>query len=250
VIAPRGIAVVTGGSSGIGAACVTRLAADGFDVVAGARRLDRLTEVCEPVGARALPLDVTDDASVAGFCAEASAAGPVAVLVNNAGGALGLDPVAGGDLDQWRWMYDANVLGTIRMTQALLPSLEAAPGGGTIVVIGSIAGIEAYEGGGGYNAAKHAVGAARQVLRYELLGRPVRVCEIDPGMVDTEFSTVRFGGDAERAAKVYEGMTPLTADDIADAVSWVVTRPGHVNVDRIVLLPRDQASARRVHRSG
>ena len=242
----RGIAVVTGGSSGIGAACVRRLSADGFDVVAGARRLDRLEDVCEAAGARALPLDVTDDASVAGFCAEV---GPsCSLLVNNAGGALGLDPVERAALGDWQTMFDANVLGVVRVTRALLPALESAEGGGTIVVIGSIAGIEPYEGGAGYNAAKHGASAVRSVLRYELLGRPVRVCEIDPGMVETEFSLVRFGGDAERAAAVYEGVTPLTADDIADCVAWVATRPAHVNVDRLVVQPRDQASARRVHR--
>jgi NADP-dependent 3-hydroxy acid dehydrogenase YdfG len=245
----RGVAVVTGGSSGIGAAAAARLAADGFDVVAGARRLDRLRAVCDPVGATALELDVTDDGSVDRFCAAAAERGPVSLLVNNAGGALGMDAVADADLDGWRWMYESNVLGTVRMTKALLPSLVAAPDGGTVVVIGSIAGLEPYEGGAGYNAAKHAVNAVRQVLRYELLGQPVRVCEIDPGMVDTEFSTVRFGGDADRAAKVYEGLTPLTADDIADCISWVATRPPHVNIDRIVLHPRDQASARRVHRT-
>jgi NADP-dependent 3-hydroxy acid dehydrogenase YdfG len=244
---PRGLAVVTGGSSGIGAACVAKLAAAGFDVVAGARRLDRLARVCAPVGARALPLDVTDDGSVAEFCA--AVGGPCSLLVNNAGGALGLDPVERADLDGWRTMYDANVLGTVRVTKALLSALEAADGGGTVVVIGSIAGIEPYEGGAGYNAAKHAAGAVRAVLRYELLGRPVRVCEVDPGMVDTEFSLVRFGGDAERAAAVYQGTTPLTADDVADCVAWVATRPPHVNVDRLVVQPRDQASARRVHRA-
>lgn len=243
----RGAAVVTGGSSGIGAACVERLSADGFSVVAGARRLDRLRAVCEPAGARAVELDVTSDESVAAFCSQLGGE-PVSLLVNNAGGALGLDAVADADLGAWQWMYDANVLGTGRMTKALLPALTAAAGGGTVVVIGSIAGFEPYEGGAGYNAAKHAVTAVRQVLRYELLGQPVRVCEVQPGMVDTEFSTVRFGGDEERAAKVYEGMTPLTADDVADVVAWIATRPAHVNVDRVVLHPRDQASARRVHR--
>jgi NADP-dependent 3-hydroxy acid dehydrogenase YdfG len=239
----RRVAVVTGGSSGIGAATVARLVADGFDVVAGARRLDRLVEVCTAAGA----LDVTDDVSVEMFCAEV---GPTcSLLVNNAGGALGLDPVEGADLDGWREMYESNVLGVVRMTRTLLPALEHAQGGGTVVVVGSIAGIEPYEGGAGYNAAKHAVSAVRAVLRYELLGRPVRVCEIDPGMVDTEFSLVRFGGDADRAAAVYEGTTPLTAEDVADCIAWVATRPPHVNVDRLVVQPRDQASARRVHRS-
>lgn len=242
----RGVAVVTGGSSGIGAACVRRLAEEGFEVVAGARRLDRLAEVCGAVGARALPLDVTSDDSVARFCEEVSAC---SLLVNNAGGALGLDPVERADLDGWQTMFDANVLGVVRVTRALLPALEMADGGGTVIVLGSIAGLEPYEGGAGYNAAKHAVGAVRAVMRYELLGRPVRVCEIDPGMVDTEFSLVRFAGDAERAAAVYAGTTPLTADDIADCVAWVATRPPHVNVDRLVVQPRDQASARRVSRT-
>ncbi|HEY2428866.1 MAG TPA: SDR family NAD(P)-dependent oxidoreductase [Acidimicrobiales bacterium] len=239
-----GVAVVTGASSGIGMATARRLAKDGFSVVVGARRLDRLEALAEEIGGRALPLDVTDDRSVAAFCAQV----PVCrALINNAGGALGMDGVADADLDQWQTMYDTNVLGAVRMTKGLLPALEA-DGSGTVVVIGSIAGFEPYEGGAGYNAAKHAVRAARTVLRYELLGRPVRVCEIDPGMVETEFSLVRFGGDADRAAKVYEGMTPLTADDVAECVSFVVTRPPHVNVDQLVVMARDQASARRVAR--
>jgi NADP-dependent 3-hydroxy acid dehydrogenase YdfG len=145
-------------------------------------------------------------------------------------------------------MFDANVLGTVRMTRALLPALEAS-GDGMVVVIGSIAGFEPYEGGAGYNAAKSAERAARQVLRYELLGRPVRVCEVDPGMVETEFSIVRFDGDAERAAQVYAGMTPLSADDVAECIEFVATRPSHVNIDEMVIMSRDQASARRVHRS-
>jgi len=237
--------VVTGASSGIGAATARHLAAAGFDVVIGARRIDRLASVGEAIGGRALPLDVTSDESVASFCAQVPSC---RVLVNNAGGALGMDPVEGGDLDQWRAMYEANVLGVLRMTKALLPALEAS-GDGIMVVIGSIAGLEPYEGGAGYNAAKAGVHALRQVLRYELLGRPVRVCEIDPGMAETEFSVVRFGGDVERAAKVYEGVTPLTADDIAECVAFVVTRPAHVNIDQMIVLARDQASARRVART-
>jgi NADP-dependent 3-hydroxy acid dehydrogenase YdfG len=243
-MAGRGVAVVTGASSGIGAATAARLAAAGFEVVVGARRLDRLQEMAEQWGARPLPLDVTDDASVAAFAAEVP---ECRVLINNAGGALGMDAVEDADLGQWRWMYEANVLGTVRMTRALLPRLEAS-GDGVVVVIGSIAGFEPYEGGAGYNAAKHAALAARQVLRYELLGRPVRVCEVDPGMVETEFSVVRFGGDAARAAQVYAGMTPLSAEDVAECVEFVVTRPSHVNIDQLVVMARDQASARRVHR--
>jgi NADP-dependent 3-hydroxy acid dehydrogenase YdfG len=240
----RGTAVVTGASSGIGAATAARLAHDGWDVVVGARRLDRLEAVAARTGARALPLDVTDAESVTAFCAEIPAC---SLLVNNAGGAKGLEPVAEADEDAWRWMFEANVLGVARVTKALLPALIAS-GDGHIVIVGSIAGLEPYPGGAGYNAAKFGVRAVGRVLRMELLGEPVRVTEVDPGMVDTEFSTIRFGGDAERAAKVYEGMTPLTADDIADCIAWAATRPSHVNIDQIVVMPRDQAGARQVHR--
>ena len=240
-----GVAVVTGASSGIGAATARRLAKDGFEVVVGARRLDRLVPLAEEIGGRAIQLDVTDDASVAAFVAQV----PVCqVLVNNAGGALGLDSVEHADLDKWQAMWDSNVLGVVRMTQGLLPALEA-DGAGMVIVIGSIAGFEPYEGGAGYNAAKHAVRAMRTVLRYELLGRPVRVCEIDPGMAETEFSLVRFDGDAARAAQVYAGMTPLTAEDVAECVSFVATRPAHVNIDQLVVQCRDQASAKRVARA-
>lgn len=238
------VAVVTGASSGIGEATAHRLVADGWDVVIGARRIERLESVARTIGARAFPLDVTDQASVDQFCAQVPRC---QLLVNNAGGALGLGPVADADFDQWRWMYEANVIGAARMAKALLPALEAS-GDGLIVVIGSIAGLEPYEGGAGYNAAKHAIRAVRSVLRYELVGRPVRVTEVDPGMVETEFSVVRFGGDAERAAKVYEGVTPLSADDIAECVAWVASLPPHVNIDQLVVQPRDQASARRVAR--
>lgn len=236
--------MVTGASSGIGAATARRLAADGFAVVVGARRLDRLAAVAGPIGARALPLDVCDSESVEAFCAEVP---ECHLLVNNAGGALGRDPVAEADEEEWRWMYDANVLGVMRTTRAFLPKLVTS-GDGHIVVIGSIAALEPYEGGAGYNAAKFGARAVTAVLRQELLGQPVRVTEIDPGMVETEFSLVRFAGDEEKAATVYAGMQPLTADDVADCVAWVATRPTHVNIDRLVVLPRDQATATRVHR--
>ena len=241
---PRRVAVVTGASSGIGAATSVSLARHGFDVVLGARRLDRLEEVAHECGGRALSLDVTSADSVVAFCSQIERCD---VLVNNAGGALGLSPVADADEEQWRWMYDANVLGVMRMTRELLPKLIAS-GDGHVVTIGSIAGIETYDGGAGYTAAKHGVRAVMDTLRLELLGQPVRVTEIDPGLVETEFSVVRFGGDAERAAKVYEGLTPLTADDVADCVAWAVTRPSHVDIDQIVVRPRDQARAQRVHR--
>lgn len=240
----RKTAVVTGASSGIGAAAARALAGAGFDVVLGARRADRLAEVAAECGGTALALDVTDEASVAAF---ADRIDRCDLLVNNAGGALGLDPVAGADLGLWQRMYDVNVLGTVRVTQALLPKL-AASGDGQVVVIGSIAGHQPYPGGGGYNAAKHAEAALTRVLRMELLGEPVRVCEIDPGLVETEFSLVRFDGDRERADAVYAGMTPLTAADVAETIAWVATRPAHVNIDQITIMPRDQAGAQLVHR--
>ena len=243
----RPVAVVTGASSGIGAATARRLAADGFHVVAAARRRDRLDQLCAEIGGTAATLDVTSGASVAEFAA--ALPGSVNVLVNNAGGAYGLDPVERADPGQWQRMYEVNVLGTLRVTQAVLPALEAS-GAGHVVVIGSTAGHGVYEGGAGYTGAKHAVAAFTETLRLELNGRPVRVTEIAPGMVATEeFSLVRFGGDAARAAKVYEGVAePLTADDIADCVSWVVTRPRHVDVDLLVVRPLAQASNTKVHR--
>jgi NADP-dependent 3-hydroxy acid dehydrogenase YdfG len=242
--AGRGVAVVTGASSGIGAATARALAADGWQVVAGARRVDRIEALAAEIGGRAHVLDVTDPASVAAF---ATAVGDCRLLVNNAGGALGWAPVAEADEADWRAMYETNVLGVVRVTKALLGRLEAS-GDGQVVTIGSIAGQDPYPNGAGYNAAKFAVRAVMSVLRQELLGRPVRVCEIDPGLVETEFSLVRFGGDAEQAAAVYRGLTPLQAEDVAECVRWVASRPSHVNVDQLVVLARDQAGARQVHR--
>lgn len=241
----RGTAVVTGASAGIGAATARRLADEDFDVVVGARRTDRLHDVADPIGATAAYLDVADPGSVERFCA---AIDDCRLLVNNAGGALGLEPVAEADDERWRTMYESNVLGAVRMTRALLPKLVDS-GDGHVITVGSIAGIEAYPGGGGYNAAKFAIHGVMQVLRTELLGQPVRVSEIAPGMVETEFSVVRFDGDEDRAAQVYEGMTPLTAADVADCIAWVATRPPHVNIDHLLVLPRDQATATRVHRA-
>ena len=240
----RRVAVVTGGSSGIGAATVQRLRTEGFDVVAGARRMEQLRAVTEPCGATALELDVRDRASVDAF---ASRIERCDVLVNNAGGALGLEPLAEADDDKWRQMWETNVFGLMLVTRALLPKIEAS-GNGHIVNIGSIAGFETYPGGAGYTAVKHAVRAITGTLRIELLGKPIRVTEIDPGLVETEFSVVRFGGDEDRAAKVYEGMTPLTGDDIADCVAWAVTRPRHVNIDEMVVRPVAQATATQVAR--
>ncbi|HEX2806861.1 MAG TPA: SDR family NAD(P)-dependent oxidoreductase [Kineosporiaceae bacterium] len=238
------VAVVTGASSGIGEASVRALAAAGFETVAAARRIDRCEQLAKEVGGRALPLDVTDDASVAAF---AEAVGDVDVVVHSAGGALGLDKVEDADVDGWRWMYEANVLGVVRVTKALLPGIRRR-GAGHLVLIGSIAGFEVYPGGGGYTAVKHAVNALARTLRLELNGEPIRVTEVAPGMVETPFSTVRFGGDAERAASVYQGVTPLTAQDIAEIVAFAVTRPAHVDLDQIVVRPVAQAAAYLVHR--
>ncbi len=249
----QNIAVVTGASSGIGAATARRLATEGFHVVAAARRADRLTALVEEIGggsATAVECDVTSDESVARLAATVTGLGaPVTLLVNNAGGAKGLDPVAGGSVEDWQWMYDVNVLGTLRVTKALLPALEAS-GAGTIVTVGSTAAFTPYEGGGGYVAAKHGQTALVGTLRLELSGKPVRVIEIDPGMVRTdEFAVNRFGGDRAKADSVYAGVRePLIADDIADCVAWTATRPQHVNVDRLVVRPIAQAAQHKVHR--
>lgn len=238
------IAVITGASSGIGAATARALAGDGFRVVLGARRLGRIEELAAELGGEAFALDVTDVDSVEKLCARVPRCD---VLVNNAGGALGLDPLAEADEEQWRQMYEANVLGTMRMTRALLPRLVESCDG-HVVAVTSIAGFESYRGGAGYIAAKHAQRSLLRNLRLELLGQPVRVTEVAPGMVETEFSLVRFGGDEEAARRVYEGMEPLGADDVAECIRWAVARPSHVNVDEIVVRPRDQATATEVHR--
>lgn len=246
----RPIAVVTGASSGIGHATARRLAAEGFRVVAAARRIDRLVALCEQIDGVAVECDITDGAAVDRLVAEVDAlGGEVRVLVNNAGGALGLDPVAEADLSDWQRMYEVNVLGTVRVTKGLLPYLKTS-GVGSIVIISSTAGLAVYEGGGGYTAAKHAETAVAGTLRLELVGEPVRVIEIDPGMVRTEeFSAVRFKGDTAAADQVYAGVErPLVADDIADCVAWAVTRPHHVNVDRMVVRPIAQAANHKVHR--
>ncbi|HEX4952259.1 MAG TPA: SDR family NAD(P)-dependent oxidoreductase [Thermoanaerobaculia bacterium] len=239
------VAVITGASSGIGAAAARALAGAGFEVVLGARRVERIEALARELGGRAALLDVADTESVRRFCAPLS---EVALLVNNAGGALGLERVAEADEDHWRTMIETNFLGVMRMTRELLPRLIAS-GDGHVLTVGSIAGFETYAGGGGYTAAKHAARAFSRCLRLELLGSPVRVTEVAPGLVETEFSLVRFDGDAERAAGVYRGMTPLTAEDVAECIVWAATRPPHVNIDEIVVRPRDQATAHHVHRA-
>ncbi|MDA3628049.1 SDR family NAD(P)-dependent oxidoreductase [Saccharopolyspora oryzae] len=237
-------AVVTGASSGIGAATARQLSAAGFNVVLGARRLDRLTELAEEIGGTALPLDVTDQESVDAFVAQVP---ECHVLINNAGGAKGLAKIADADEDDWRWMWETNVLGTLRVTRALLPKLVAS-GNGHVVTVTSVAASAVYDNGGGYTSAKHAQGALHRTLRGEHLGEPVRFTEIAPGAVETEFSEVRFGGDKDRAAAVYRGITPLTGDDIAEVITFAVTRPPHVNIDFLEIKPRDQHSATRMHR--
>ena len=240
------IAVVTGASSGIGAATAQALAGAGFSLYLGARRLDRLREVAAPLGATALELDVTDVDSIAAFAGQLP--GEIHLLVNNAGGAHGLDRIETASDEDWIVMWETNVLGVMRLTRALLPAIKAS-GDGHVVNIGSIAGFETYVGGGGYTASKHAVRALTRTLRLELLGQPVRVTEVAPGLVgETEFSLVRFGGDAERARAVYRGLTPLTPEDVADSIVWAATRPAHVNIDEIVLRPLDQATSTSVHR--
>ena len=238
------VAVVTGASSGIGEATARVLAAQGFHVVAVARRADRIGRLAEEIGGSAVIADVTDDDAVAALAAGLPR---VDVLINNAGGAKGLAPVAEADLDDWRWMWETNVLGTLRVTRALLPKLIES-GDGLIVTVTSIAALEIYDGGAGYTSAKHAQGALHRTLRGELLGKPVRLTEIAPGAVQTEFSLVRFGGDAKRAESVYAGITPLAAQDVAEVIGFVASRPPHVNLDQIVIRPRDQASAGRFNR--
>jgi NADP-dependent 3-hydroxy acid dehydrogenase YdfG len=239
-------AVVTGASSGIGAATARRLVKDGYEVVAAARREDRLAALAAEAGVRPARLDVTDPASVREFAGTLT---ELDVLVNNAGGAFGADPVATGDPADWQAMFDVNVIGTLRVTQALLPLLSAGPGG-TIVNLTSTAAYVNYEGGGGYSAAKHGQHALTETLRLELAGVPVRVIEIQPGMVKTdEFAVKRYGGDAEAAAKVYAGVDrPLTAEDVADCIGLVVGLPLHVNVDQMVLRPLAQAAQHKVFR--
>ena len=232
------IAVITGASSGIGAATAVRLASEGFVVIGGARRVERAGAVVEPLGGRALPLDVTDLESVQDFAASIER---VDVLVNNAGKALGMERLSELSDEHAREMWETNVMGVLNVTRSLLPHIEKA--GGHIVNVGSTSGLEAYPGGGGYTATKHALRALTKTLRLELVGTPVRVTEVLPGLVQTEFANVRFDQDAERAGKVYEGIDPLTADDVADCIAWAVTRPPHVDIDEIVVRPVSQATS-------
>ncbi len=250
VMSNRRTAVVTGASSGIGAATARALHAEGFHVVCAARRTDRIRALADEIGGTAVTCDVTDADSVAALAATvADLGGRLDVLVNNAGGAFGATPVAEADVEEWRRMYDVNVIGLVQVTRALLPALLAAPAG-IVCNVGSTAGRIAYEGGGGYTAAKHGTQVVTETLRLELYDQPVRVVEIAPGMVRTdEFALVRFDGDRAAADAVYAGVAePLVAEDVADAISWMVTRPAHVSVDELVIRPRAQAAQHKVHR--
>lgn len=236
----RKVAVVTGASSGIGAATAKQFAAEGFRVVLGARREDKLEAVAEEIRAAGgeatvYKVDVTSDDDVAAL---AKAEPRIDVLVNNAGGAWGMESVEGAVEEKWRWMYDVNVLGTLRVTRALLPALKTTSG--IVLTVGSIAGRQVYTGGAGYNAAKHAERALVEVLRQEVAVDGVRVTEIDPGRVHTDFSLVRFDGDETKAAAVYDGVESLTADDVADIIVFAATRPNRVNIDFLQVTPIDQ----------
>jgi NADP-dependent 3-hydroxy acid dehydrogenase YdfG len=243
----RRTAVVTGASSGIGAATARALAREGYDVLCAARRSDRVEALAAEIRGRAVTCDVTSAASVAALAESVGAS--LHVLVNNAGGAFGLAPVEQADADEWRHMFEVNVIGLLRVTQALLPALRAS-GDGLVVNVGSTAGRIAYEGGAGYTAAKHGTQVVSETLRLELVGEPIRVSEVAPGMVRTEeFALNRFDGDQARADAVYAGVPdPLVADDVADAIAWIATRPSHVNIDELVIKPRAQAAQHRVHR--
>lgn len=241
--------MVTGASSGIGEATARGLAGLGFCLVLGARRDDRIGALAKELGARGLHLDVMDLGSIEAFVrAIDSEFGKVEVLINNAGLAAGLDPIANGSDADWSQMLATNVLGLLRVTRAMLPLLRKAPSS-HIVNLGSVAGFEVYPGGVGYTASKHAVRAITKTLRLELLGEPIRVTEVAPGMVETEFSIVRFKGDTARAAGVYQGMQPLTGADVAECIVWAVSRPPHVNIDELVVRPVAQATTRDVART-
>jgi NADP-dependent 3-hydroxy acid dehydrogenase YdfG len=238
------VALITGASSGIGAATARALAGAGFDVIVAARRMDRLEALAAELGGRAYHLDVTDPESVTSLTEQVP---DIDLLVNNAGAAFGLATVENLDEDHWRGMFELNVLAVGRMTRAFLPALRRSARG-QILNIGSIAGFEVYPGGAGYTASKHALRAVTRTLRYELLGSGVKITEISPALTETEFALVRFEGDHERADKIYQGMTPLAAADIARCVVFAASQPAHVSIDEVVVRPLDQADATTVFR--
>ena len=237
-------AVVTGASAGIGEATARTLAARGFHVVLGARRLDRCQAIAEEIGGTAIELDITSDRSVLDFAGRIDG---VSVLVNNAGGARGLSTILEADIDDWRWMWETNVLGTLRLTRALIPALLASKQG-VIVTVTSTAALEIYPGGGGYTSAKHSERVLHRMLEAELSDTPIRFTEVSPGIVETDFALNRFDGDADRAAGVYEGLTPLTAQDVADVIAYAADCPENVNLEHIVMRPRAQADSTHIHR--
>ncbi|WP_337191627.1 SDR family oxidoreductase [Nocardioides flavescens] len=248
----RRTAVVTGASSGIGEATARRLAAAGYHVVCAARRTERVEALAAEIGGTAVTCDVTDPASVAGLASTVGSlsGGRLDLLVNNAGGAFGgAASVAEADADAWRAMFEVNVVGLMEVTKALLPALVAS-GAGAVVNVGSTAGRLAYEGGAGYTAAKHGTKVVNETLRLELYDQPVRIMEVAPGMVRTdEFALNRFDGDRAAADAVYAGVAePLVADDVADAIVWMATRPAHVSIDELVIRPKAQAHQHKVHR--
>lgn len=242
-------AVVTGASSGIGEATVRSLVSDGWSVVALARREERLKALSEETGCEYFVCDVTSEDSTVAAVEKLTAAGPVDALVNCAGGALGTDHVDVAKIDEWRWMYETNVLGTLRITQKLLPAIKEREG--SVVVISSTAGIETYPGGGGYCGVKAAEKALARALRLEQMGEPVRVIDIAPGLVKTaEFSLNRLHGDQKAADAVYAGVpNPLTGEDIAEAVRWALDQPASVDIDEMVIRPRAQVSSTQVYRT-
>jgi len=245
----REYAVITGASSGIGAATATLLAENGYHVIAGARRRDRLDALAASnENIEAVELDVTDQSSVDALASQLRGK-PVAVLINCAGGAFDAASVADADPEIWKKTFDVNVVGSVRMVKAITP-LMSAHGRGHIVIISSTAGHRSYENGGSYVAAKFAETSLVETLRLELNGQPIRVTEIAPGMVKTdEFAKVRFNGDVDRAAKVYEGVTrPLTAADVAESIRWSVMLPDHFNVDSMTIRPIAQAAQHKVYR--
>jgi NADP-dependent 3-hydroxy acid dehydrogenase YdfG len=246
--------LITGASSGFGAAAARAFGAQGAKLLLGARRMDRLQQVAAEArkagaaGAEVKELDVSKTASVHAFVEWVrSKTERVDVLINNAGGALGLDPVAQGRDEDWEAMLQTNVLGVLRMTRAVLPLLPH-DAGASIINIGSVAGHVAYEGGSAYCAAKAGELQITRVLRLELNGTGIRVCTVDPGMAATEFSMVRFKGDTARANKVYEGTNPLVAEDIAEILVFVAGRPPHVNIDELIVKTVDQAAMHKIFR--
>lgn len=235
-------AVVTGASTGIGAATVRLLCSHGWQVVATARRDQRLRDLAAQTGCTWVAADLQEADDVERLAREVLAEGPVDAVVNNAGGALGADPVAQGSIQEWATMYERNVLAALRVSQAFLPQMRSR--GGDLVFLTSTAAHDTYPGGAGYVAAKHAERIIARTLRLELVGEPVRVIEIAPGMVATEeFSLNRFHGDARAAQRVYAGVAePLSAEDVAECIAWALERPAHVNIDSMIVRPRAQAS--------